>query len=411
MKNIVVAASVLLLAYYGPQQDQSSHFDMVWMLGALAFLAVVAGRLAQSIRLPALLGWVAAGLALGKSGLQLVYPDVFSLHPILLLLAGLWIGLQVGLHLIWPAQLDWRGPVLLALATALVFVVVSVAVALLVELPQGLALLIGALACLWGPFTTVPEFGQRGALLLSVLGAGFALVVLSGVLILPESETVLKTGAVEWVLHVWSSLVAGGLLGLVLSLMRLFAAPLASLMVAFLFSALALAELGLMALPCGLVTGLVLGRDRSQARRVRLILHRSVPAAFMLFFGLMGTALDLGSLWSPVAGLYEIALVLVVVPLLLRVLAPMAYYPLTAPDPGPGRRIGWLLLPRGALLFELFYGPHGLEQYTLSEGLLGQAVLVDLLFSVLLFSALAALFGAKIFGREKARAAPARVQS
>ena len=398
MKNIVVAASVLLLAYYGPQQDQSSHFDVVWMLGALALLAVVAGRLAQSIRLPALLGWVAAGLALGKSGLQLVYPDVFSLHPILLLLAGLWIGLQVGLHLIWPAQLDWRGPVLLALATALVFVVVSVAVALLVELPQGLALLIGALACLWGPFTTVPEFGQRGALLLSVLGAGFALVVLSGVLILPESETVLKTGAVEWVLHVWSSLVAGGLLGLVLSLMRLFAA-------------LALAELGLMALPCGLVTGLVLGRDRSQARRVRLILHRSVPAAFMLFFGLMGTALDLGSLWSPVAGLYEIALVLVVVPLLLRVLAPMAYYPLTAPDPGPGRRIGWLLLPRGALLFELFYGPHGLEQYTLSEGLLGQAVLVDLLFSVLLFSALAALFGAKIFGREKARAVPARVQS
>ncbi len=101
---------------------------------------------------------------LGKSGLQLVYPDVFSLHPILLLLAGLWIGLQVGLHLIWPAQLDWRGPVLLALATALVFVVVSVAVALLVEQPLGLALLIGALACLWGPFTTVPEFGQRGAL-------------------------------------------------------------------------------------------------------------------------------------------------------------------------------------------------------------------------------------------------------
>jgi hypothetical protein len=39
-----------------------------------------------------------------------------------------------------------------------------------------------------------------------------------------------------------------------------------------------------------------------------------------------------------------------------------------------------LLLPRGALLFELFYGPHGLKQYVGIDGLLGQAVSVDILF-------------------------------
>ena len=84
------------------------------------------------------------------------------------------------------------------------------------------------------------------------------------------------------------------------------------------------------------------------------------------------------------------ALVLAAVPVLLRGLAPIAYYPL----PGSGRRIGWLLLPRGALLFELFYGPNGLAQYVGVGGLLGQAMLVDVLFSVLVFSAVAPLLGA-----------------
>ena len=151
----------------------------------------------------------------------------------------------------------------------------------------------------------------------------------------------------------------------------------------------------------GWVAGLV--QDKQQSRRVRLLLHRGAPVAFMLFFSLVGTALDLGALWPPVAGLYEAALVLVAVPLLLRGLAPMAYYPL--PGPYPGRRIGWRLLPRGALLFELFCGPHGLAPYVGTEGLLAQAVLLDILVSTLLFSALALLVDASLFATEKARPA------
>ena len=190
MKNIVIAAFALLLAYYGPQQDQPNRFDAAWMLGALALMAAVGGQLAQAARLPALVGWVGAGLLLGVSGLQIVRPDVFSPYNILLLTTGLCIGFQVGLNVVWPAQLDWRGPVLLAVATVLILLLVTVSVALLVELPWGVALLIGALASLWGPFTAVPEFDRRGALLLSILGGCFALVLLSGVLVFLESEAV-----------------------------------------------------------------------------------------------------------------------------------------------------------------------------------------------------------------------------
>ena len=394
MKTIVVAAFVLLLIYYGPPQDRSSPFDAAWMLGALALLAAAGGQLAQAIRLPALVGWIGAGMLLGTGGLQLVDLDAFSLHQMLFLTAGLGVGFQVGLHVTWPTH-AWRTLGLVAAVTALVFAAVATTTALL-GLPWEQAVLLGALASLWGPFTGVPEFGRRGALLLAVLGTGCALGALGGALVS------LETGAAGWVGRVGLSLVAGGGLGLGLRLLGRFVTPsatiISSLVGAFFLAALALEILGLMALPCGLVAGLV--QDKQQSRRVRLLLHRGAPVAFMLFFALVGTALDPGELWPPTAGLYEAALVLVTVPLLLRGLAPMAYYPL--PGPHPGRRIGWRLLPRGALLFELFSGPHGLASYVGAAGLLAQAVLLDILVSTLLFSSLSSLVDESLFAAEKA---------
>ena len=395
MKTIVVAAFVLLLIYYGPPQDRSSPFDAAWMLGALALLAAAGGQLAQAIRLPALVGWIGAGMLLGTGGLQLVNLGAFSLHQLLLLTAGLGVGFQVGLHVVWPTH-AWRTLGLVAAATALVFAAVTAATALL-GLPWEQAVILGALAGLWGPFTSVPEFGRRGALVLAVLGTGCALGTLGGALVL------LETGAAGWVGRVGLSLVAGGGLGLGLRLLRRFATPSATIVSglagAFFFTALALDTLGLMALPCGLVAGLV--QDKQQSRRVRLLLHRGAPVAFILFFALLGTALDLGALWPPADGLYEAALVLVAVPLLLRGLAPIAYYPL--PGLHLGQRIGWRLLPRGALLFELFCGPHGLAPYVGAEGLLAQAVLLDILVSTLLFSSLSLLVDVSLVPAEKAR--------
>lgn len=397
MKTIVVAAFVLLLIYYGPPQDRSSPFDTAWMLGALALLAAAGAQLAQAIRLPALVGWIGAGMLLGTGGLQLVDLGAFFLHQLLLLTAGLGVGFQVGLHVVWPTH-TWRTLGLVAAATALVFAAVTAATALL-GLPWEQAVLLGALAGLWGPFTGVPEFGRRGALVLAVLGTGCALGVLAGALVL------LETGAAGWVGRVGLSLVAGGGLGLGLRLLRRFATPSATivsgLVGAFFLTALALDTLGLMALPCGLVAGLV--QDKQQSRRVRLLLHRGAPVAFVLFFALLGTALDLGALWPPADGLYEAALVLVAVPLLLRGLAPIAHYPL--PGPHLGRRIGWRLLPRGALLFELFYGPHGLAPYVGTKGLLAQAVLLDILVSTLLFSSLSLLVDESLSAAEKAHSA------
>ena len=133
MKTIVVAAFVLLLIYYGPPQDRSSPFDAAWMLGALALLAAAGGHLAQAIRLPALVGWIGAGMLLGTGGLQLVDLSAFSLHQVLFLTAGLGVGFQVGLHVVWPTHV-WRTLGLVAAVTALVFAAVT-AVTTLLGLP------------------------------------------------------------------------------------------------------------------------------------------------------------------------------------------------------------------------------------------------------------------------------------
>ena len=53
MKNLVVAAFVLLLAYYGPQRDEASRFDDTWRLGALARLAASLGHVVEAARRPA----------------------------------------------------------------------------------------------------------------------------------------------------------------------------------------------------------------------------------------------------------------------------------------------------------------------------------------------------------------------
>ena len=75
MKNFVVCVIILLLGVLGPQQ--SLEFEPVWTLGLLLLLAFLAQQIATYLRLPALFGWIGAGLILGPSLLQTVQPGQF----------------------------------------------------------------------------------------------------------------------------------------------------------------------------------------------------------------------------------------------------------------------------------------------------------------------------------------------
>ena len=399
MKNFVVCGIILLLGLLGPQRDLESRFEPVWSLGLLMLLAFICQQVAKNLRLPALTGWIVAGLILGPSGLQIVPPvhQFASLHFIHTLAAA-WIGFLVGAGLFWPrGQKRGRIPVSVGLLTLATFLLTAAAIGSLTGLPGWLAILLGALASLWGPFTAWrSQQHEDHALLLSVVGSGFSLIVLSAVLVFLHLQDFLPAQALNLVGRLWLSLLAGALGAEILWRLKVFAAEDSILLVgvcsSFALAALLLIHLQLYALPFGLAAGLVLVWHKSQTRRVQHILEWTHSMAFSIFFGLLGATIDLRILWSPVAGFYQILLLQILVLILLRGLGPTFGYSLLTPATGPQKHIGWFLLPRGALLFELVYHPRNSLVDLLSGSparLLQQVVLGDILAHTLIFSIIA----------------------
>jgi len=398
MKNLVVCGVVLLLGILGPQQDHRSPFDALWSLGALALVPYILQQFARRLKLPALVGWMTAGLLTGASGLQLVQPAALETLSLVRTLAAVWVGFQVGIHFSWPRALNWRGPLLIGLVTLATLILVTIGIALVAEPPWWIALLLGAVASLWGPFAVLPTPARRGALLLGVLGTGFSLLFLSTILGLLQVRGLLPDTALLLVGRLWLSLLAGAIGAELLQRFGLFSARAstlaAGLFAAFFFTAIFLQQLQLYALPCGFGAGLVLIQQRVPAKRMRLLLRSLSPVAFMLFFALAGATIDLKTLWPPVPGLLAILLTQLLVLVIVRGVGPAIYYPLPAPDPQARGRLGWLLLPRGALLFELIYHRQGGLLSLLGDHptrLLHQVALADILIHLLIFSTLAGI--------------------
>jgi len=77
MKNLGICAIILVLGVLGPQNKIDSPYAPVWMLGLLILLAFLGEQWARNLRLPPLVGWLAAGLVLGPAGLHTVIPPTF----------------------------------------------------------------------------------------------------------------------------------------------------------------------------------------------------------------------------------------------------------------------------------------------------------------------------------------------
>ena len=106
LKYLVVCGIVLTLGTLGPQQSLDSPFDSLWALGALAIMSFVCHQIAAYLRLPQLVGWMAAGLIMGMSGLQIVRPAEHVPVEFLFSLATVWVGFQVGTGLAWARAMS-----------------------------------------------------------------------------------------------------------------------------------------------------------------------------------------------------------------------------------------------------------------------------------------------------------------
>lgn len=360
MKNLVVCALALALAMLGPQRSQHGLFDTAWALGALMLVAFLAQRAAASLRLPALSGWVAAGLLLGPSLLKLIPPDP-TLH-LIHSCAAIWVGFCAGLD--FPrSEVGWRPAAAVILSTLAVFLTVAAALALLVGIPWDLALLIGALTSLWGPFTIPAVLPDTQAISWSLVGNACGLLLLSALLLLLQGQGLLPATALGFTGALWGSLLAGALVGGLLCWVRVCTtakATMVGLGGTFLLCALVIDHFQLYALLFGFAAGWAVTRHPGQRQRMAPRARVVQPLFAMLFFALAGAVLDPRLLWPPAGPLLQVVLVQVLALVVLRGWALRQLPPGPVGNPQPRT---WLLLPKAALIFELIYHPgSGLAQ-------------------------------------------------
>ncbi|MBD3347887.1 MAG: hypothetical protein GF400_01675 [Candidatus Eisenbacteria bacterium] len=150
------------------------HGNLIFGVGALLLAGFIGGKLASRLRLPAISGYVVAGLVLGPSILNVV-PDhvVESLAPVPHIALGL-IAITIGSEF-RIAKLKQTGrSILIITAVQLLsaFAAVSVALALF-GAPLPMALLLGAIASATAPAATVAiasELRARGHMVSTLFG-------------------------------------------------------------------------------------------------------------------------------------------------------------------------------------------------------------------------------------------------
>ena len=169
LKYLVVCGIVLTLAILGPQQGLESPFDSLWALGALAIMSFVCHQIAAFLRLPQLVGWMAAGLIMGTSGLRIVLPAEHVLVDFLFALATVWVGFQVGSGLAWARAMRWPVSAFAGLSTLAIFALAAGGTIAIAQLPAWLALLLGAMASLWGPVVVSALSPEQSTRLLALL--------------------------------------------------------------------------------------------------------------------------------------------------------------------------------------------------------------------------------------------------
>ena len=398
MKYLVVCGIVLTLGTLGPQLGLDSPFDSLWALGALAIMSFVCHQTAAYLRLPQLVGWMAAGLIMGMSGLQIVRPAEHVPVEFLFSLATVWVGFQVGTGLSWARAVNWPVFAFVGLSTLATFALAAGGAIVLAQLPAWLALLLGSIASLWGPVVVSALSSQKSARLLSLVGSGFSLGILSVVLLALYLQGFLPVEAPHAAARIWLALLVGASGMEILRRLGFFSAKTSTLLAGF-WGSLVLATLavdftGLYALPLGLGAGLALSYHEPRTRSVSSIISpMGPPLAFMIFFPLLGATIDLSMLWPLASGISQVIPVLVLAPLVVRGLGMLAMESRFLAPLKLGKRGGWVLCTKGALLFELVLSPRGrslVEAIPESWArLFFQLVLVDLLVHILVFSTLA----------------------
>ncbi len=296
-------------------REAFSH-HIVFGVGILLMGSYFMGRLAEKVRLPAITGFILAGLLLGPSCIGLVHQDLdetlATITEIALALIALVIGSEFSLRKLRAIGRPVVIITLFQLFGAFILVTTGLVIA---GMRLEFAAILGAIASATAPAATVAiirELKARGPFVDYLYG----IVALddAGCVLLFASVTAIAgnslgsgTGLVHSVFHavveIFSSLVLGALAGWLLHLLtrgrkRINEILIISLGVILILSAIS-NSFHLSALLASMAAGAVLTNLSKKTHRIINTLDSIAPPLYAAFFAIAGTELNMTVLTSP----------------------------------------------------------------------------------------------------------------
>lgn len=316
---LLIGGAVLLEPLRAPTEGVIAPRSL-FLFGILLLTADTFGALAHDLRLPRLVGYLVAGLALGPSVAGIVPPGVLEDLGMMKRLAIGLIGLLAGAELrLSDLRNRYRTIILMLIfqMTAVVVVVLGSALLLQQWLPflQGLesvplflvALLFAVLLTVNSPMVTLAlltETGARGPLAKTTLGAVLladvvVILLFTGAFSLAQSSLTATSPAAAEIIpgllrEVLGSMVAGAFIGAVVTLyLRFVKRELVLFAVIVVFAAAAAAEALHFELLLSLLVAGFLVENVAPVRAEPLVnaLHRTAVPVFIIFFAMAGAEL------------------------------------------------------------------------------------------------------------------------
>ena len=400
MRILALCSILLAMAFASPGTDDPAV--AAWTLGILMLLAFGLEHVAAFLGLPSVIGWLAAGIILGAYGLQTARPAESETLGLVFLMAALWIGLQTGLRCSSSRPWNWHLSGVIGLSTLLVCVATAFTLFIVLDISGPAAVLVGVIVCLWDPIVVSSLTERDDVVTIAILGSGASLIVLSGFLLVFAAVGSIPPLAVDIVLALWMSAVAGAVTAEALWRVRVFdrrATAITAVAGCFVAASIGIREFGLYALPFGISAGIVLAVHDGVGHQVRRLFEPGRQVSAILFFALAAATVEFGPLhrwWPPQNGLLQVLAVALLLLVTLRVIGPITWFPVAREQGGLNGREAWLLLPKGAILFELTIRNRSSLLQLVGppvDGLLRQYVFIDLIvFGVVLCAGASVLY-------------------
>lgn len=398
MKPFGVACILLFMAAVFPE-PQVNSLDIAWSLGLLIALALVGQQLSRALGIPAVVGWMAAGFLMGEGGLRAIIPAESNSVEILYTVAAVWVGFLTGLRFKWKKEHQgtsfiWVVPIL----TIVSVITFAGGLILIADLSSVAAIALSSVAMIWGPIVSSTLTENSEIVLLTTLGLCFSIIMVSFAVFFGVQQDAIITGANSFLFRLWISVAVGSGFAAILFWSRLLehqTTAIASTGCGLILMAFLIFDLQLFPLIVGLSVGIFLALQNSSNYYLQNILKPKLSLAALAFFSLFGASINpLQLLIDIPPGLIEILLLQLLLLIALRVVAPSIWCRMPWDQPGYARRISLILLPHGAILYEIGVRPGGMfELFDLPfSQFAGQIVIANVILYTVILSIVAVIF-------------------